>query len=96
MSDCSEAYSSGVKPALSFKSAPAQKLVSISLASIKALVAPVSPSLCILFTWWFSSASNCRDIAFRAAGRFNERMRMLPQFGAGTLVTFITGEGAVE
>lgn len=37
--------SSAVNPALSFKSAPAQKLESTSLARIRALVAPASPSL---------------------------------------------------
>jgi hypothetical protein len=33
-------YSSGVKPARSFKSAPAQKLLSTSLAMMSALVGP--------------------------------------------------------
>jgi hypothetical protein len=86
------AHSSGVKVARSFRSAPAQKLASTSLANIRALVAPVSPSLCMLFIWWVNSASNCRDIALRAAGRFNDNMRMLPQCGAGTLTTFMTGD----
>jgi hypothetical protein len=34
-------------------------------------------------------------MALRAAGRFSERMRMLPQCGAGTLVTLIAGTWAV-
>jgi hypothetical protein len=55
----------------------------------------LSPSLCMLFTWWASSASNCRDIALRAAGRFRESIRMLPQCGAGTFVTFIVGAWVV-
>jgi hypothetical protein len=91
-----DAYSSCVKVARSFKSAPAQKLVSMSLAMINALVDPVSPSLCMLVIWWFSSASNCLEMALRAAGRFRERIRMLPQCGAGTRVTFIEGDRAVE
>lgn len=82
--------------ARSFKSAPAQKLVSTSDANINALVAPVSPSWCMLSTWWFSSESNWRDIAFRAVGRLSERMRIFPQCGAGILVTFITGDVAAE
>jgi hypothetical protein len=89
-------HSSDVNVALSLRSAPAQKLESASLARIRALVAPVSPSSCILFTWWFSSDSSCRDIALRAAGRLSERIRMLPLWGAGTFVTLRTGEGAVE
>ena len=89
-------YSSGVKPARSLRSAPAQKLESTSLLNIRALVAPISPSLCILSIWWFNSASNCLEIALRATGRLRERMRMLPQCGAGMLVTLITGAGAVE
>lgn len=35
-------------------------------------------------------------MALRAAGRLKDNMRMLPECGAGTLVTFRTGEGAVE
>lgn len=35
-------------------------------------------------------------MALRAAGRLNDSMRMLPECGAGTLVTFMTGDGAVE
>jgi hypothetical protein len=81
-----------VKVARSFRSAPAQKLVSMSLAMINALVDPVSPSLCMLVIWWFSSASNCFEMALRAAGRLRERIRMLPQCGAGTLVTLM-GDG---
>lgn len=72
-------YSSGVNVARSFRSAPAQKLESTSLARINALVDPLSPSSCMLLIWWLSSASNCRDIALRAAGRFKERILMLPQ-----------------
>lgn len=34
-------------------------------------------------------------MAFRAAGRFRDKMRMLPQWGAGTLVTLMT-DWAVE
>lgn len=82
--------------ARSLRSAPAQKLVSTSLANMSALVAPVSPSLWMLLTWWVSSASSWRDIAFRAAGRLKDKMRMLPECGAGTFVTFMTGEGALE
>ena len=44
----SSSYSSWVNVALSFKSAPAQKLVSTSLARMSALVGPVCPSLCML------------------------------------------------
>lgn len=72
-------HSSCVKVALSFKSAPAQKLVSTSLARINARVEPASPSLCMLLTWWCSSESNCRDMAFLAAGLFRDRIRMLPE-----------------
>lgn len=89
------AYSSGVNVALSFKSAPAQKLESTSLARMSALVEPVPPSACMLFTWCVSSASNCLDIALRAAGRFNDSIRMLPECGAGTTVTLIAGAWAV-
>lgn len=89
-------YSSCVNVARSLRSAPEQKLVSTSLANMSARVAPVSPSLCMLFTCWFNSASSCREIALRAAGRLRDRIRMLPECGAGTLVTFMTGVGAVE
>lgn len=77
------AYSSCVNVALSFKSAPAQKLVSTSLARIRALVGPVCPSLCMLVICWLSSESSCLEIALRAAGRFKERIRILPECGAG-------------
>lgn len=90
------AVSSDVNVALSFRSAPAQKLESTSLARISARVAPVSPSAWMLSTWWLSSESNWRDMAFRAAGRFNERILIDPECGAGTLVTFITGCMDVE
>ena len=91
-----ETYSSGVKVARSFRSAPAQKLESTSLANISARVAPVSPSWCMLFIWCVNSASSWREMALRAAGRLKDNMRMLPECGAGTLVTFTTGDGAVE
>lgn len=74
-----ETYSSCVKVARSFRSAPAQKLVSTSLANMSARVAPVSPSLWILLTWCVNSASSWRDMAFRAAGRLNDNMRILPE-----------------
>ena len=80
--------------ARSFRSAPAQKDESTSLASIKALVDPLSHSSCMLFIWWLSSASSCLDIAFRAAGLFKERILMLPQWGAGTLETVMAGVAA--
>lgn len=35
-------------------------------------------------------------MALRVAGRLRERMRMLPLWGAGMLVTFMTREGALE
>jgi hypothetical protein len=94
--DLLRTYSSCVNVALSFKSAPAQKLASTSLARISARVDPLSPSWCMLLTWWLSSASNCRDIAFRAAGRLSDSIRMLPECGAGTLVTLMAGACAVE
>jgi len=87
--------SSWVNVALSLRSAPAQKLVSISLAKINARVDHWSPSLCRLLTCCVSSVSSCRDIALRAAGRLSESIRMLPQCGAGTFVTFIAGAWAV-
>jgi hypothetical protein len=40
--------------------------------------------------------SSCRDKAFRAAGRLRDRMRMLPECGAGTFVTFMAGACALE
>jgi hypothetical protein len=91
-----QTHSSCVKVARSFKSAPAQKLVSMSLAKINARVEPFSPSLCMLLTWWCSSESNCRDIALRAAGRLRDKIRMLPECGAGTFVTLRAGVGALE
>jgi hypothetical protein len=35
-------------------------------------------------------------MALRAAGRLRDKIRMLPECGAGTFVTFIAGAGAVE
>lgn len=89
-------YSSCVKVARSFRSAPAQKLESTSLANMSARVAPVSPLWCMLFICCVNSARSWREMALRAAGRLKDNMRMLPECGAGTLVTFRTGEGAVE
>lgn len=45
----------------------------------------------MLLIWWFNSASNCREMALRVVGRFSERIRMLPQCGAGTVVTVTAG-----
>lgn len=49
----------------------------------------------MLFTSWLSSANSCLEMALRADGRFKERTLMLPQCGAGTLVTLTTGVGLV-
>jgi hypothetical protein len=35
-------------------------------------------------------------MALRAAGRLSDRIRMLPECGAGTFVTLIAGIGALE
>lgn len=88
--------SSCVNVTRSFRSAPAQKLESMLLARIRARVVPVSPSAWMLFIWWFSSERSWRDMALRAAGRLRERIRIEPECGAGTLVTFMTGDMAVE
>jgi hypothetical protein len=89
-------YCSGENVARSFKSAPAQKLVSTSLAIINARVAPDSPSSWIESTSRRSSESNWVEIAFRALGRLSDTMRILPLWGAGTLVTFRTGDAVLE
>ena len=96
------AYSSGVKPFLSLRSAPAQKQLSTALAMTNALVGPASaaPAISLPFvsycacrasTWSRRESSNPREMAFRAAGRFSSRMRMCPLFRAGRLVTAING-----
>lgn len=86
------AYISGVKVALSFKSAPAQKTPSTSLVIIKALVGPSSPcalalptsfpsasySAAISSTCARSSCNNWILIALRASGRQSERTRIEP------------------
>lgn len=90
-------YSSLLIPFRSFKSAPAQKLASTSLARINARVGP-SPSFSawMLSTSCRSSLSSCREMALRDSGRLRLRIRMLPLWGAGTLVTLIVEAEAVE
>ena len=43
-----------------------------------------------------SSCNSCLEMAFRAAGRASDRMRIRPEEGAGTSITFMTGVGWVE
>ena len=78
-------YSSGDMPNRSFKSAPAQKALSDSLARIKALVLPLPPSSCKPSTTPLNSLSSCCEIAFRALGRSSDRTVMVPACGAGML-----------
>jgi hypothetical protein len=78
-------YSSGDMPSLSFKSAPAQKALSDSLAKIKALVLPLPPSSCKPSTTPLSSLSSCVEMALRALGRSSDRTVIVPACGAGML-----------
>jgi len=78
-------YSSGDMPNRSFKSAPAQKALSDSLARIKALVLPLPPSSCKPSTTPLNSLSSCCEIALRALGRSSDRTVMVPACGAGML-----------
>ena len=68
-----------MKVARSLRSAPAQKLVSISLAMMRARVGPFLPSASMELTWWLSSDSNCLEMELRALGRLRDRILMLPQ-----------------
>jgi len=94
-----ETYSTSLIPLLSFKSAPAQKAPSTSLARINALVTPPLPtsfpsesySSRIDSTWERNSESNWVEMAFRAEGRDRERMRMSPLLGAGRVVSLMHG-----
>lgn len=87
----SNTYSSGVKVRRSFRSAPAQNALSLSLARMRARVGPLSPSAWMDSTAWLSSASNCLEMALRVLGRFKDRILMLPACGAGTEVILIAG-----
>lgn len=88
-------YSSGVKVNLSFKSAPAQKASSLSLAKINALVLPFPTSACRPSTTPLSSDSSCFDIALRALGLFSDSTAMLPVCGAGTLLILMLDDKKV-
>lgn len=91
-----EIYSSCVIFSRSLRSAPAQKAVSISLAMIKARVGPASPSAWRDFIWWDSSVRSWTEMALRAEGRLRERMRMLPECGAGIVRMLMVGAGEDE
>ena len=78
-------YSSGDMPKRSFKSAPAQKALSHSLAKIKARVLPLPPSACKPSTTPFSSLNSFVEMALRALGRSSDRTVMVPECGAGML-----------
>ena len=78
-------YSSGDMPKRSFKSAPAQKALSHSLAKIKARVLPLPPSACKPSTTPFSSLNSFFEMALRALGRSSDRTVMVPECGAGIL-----------
>ena len=78
-------YSSGDMANRSFKSAPAQKALSDSLAKIKARVLPLPPSSCKPSTTPLSSLNSWVEIAFRALGRSSDRTVMVPACGAGML-----------
>jgi hypothetical protein len=43
-----------------------------------------------------NSCSSCREMAFLAAGRLRDRMRMRPVLGAGRSVRLIHGRRSVE
>ena len=88
-------YSSGVMRNRSFRSAPAQKAASTSLAIISARVAPFSPSAWMLPIWCESSLRSWVEIALRAEGRLRDRMRMLPLWGAGIVRMVSWGDGVV-
>lgn len=72
-----------MNPTRSFRSAPAQKLPSVSLARINALVGPAGPSEAIAWISRASSVSSCREMALRACGLFSEMILMRPACGAG-------------
>lgn len=88
-------YSSSLKVTRSFRSAPAQKALSCSLARISARVAPFSPSCAIDWISRLSSLSSCTEMALRACGRFRERILMFPACGAGTDVIFKVDDGVL-
>lgn len=89
------AVSSCVKPSRSFRSAPAQKQASLSLARITARVGPpMGGSECRVSISCRRSERSCLLIALRALGRLRDRILMLPLCGAGTEVIFrVEGEG---
>lgn len=79
----------------SFRSAPAQKQESSSLAMIstrvcawRAAAASAPAPVCVSSAWMRStsapsSSRSLREMALRACGRFRERILMTPTFGAG-------------
>jgi len=88
-------YSSGVMLSLSFRSAPAQKATSLSLARMRARVLPIPRSRCRPSTTPLSSESSWREMALRARGRLKETTAMLPAWGAGTLEILMVDDSDV-
>ena len=86
-----ETHSALLKARLSFRSAPAQKASSTSLAIMRALVGPWGPSLWMSVMWRERSARRAREMALRFLGLLRERMRMEPLCGAGMLRMLISG-----
>lgn len=84
-------HSSLLNPRLSFRSAPAQKASSTSLATMRALVGPWGPSLWMSLMCRERSASRAREMALRFLGLLRERMRMEPLWGAGMFRMLIKG-----
>jgi hypothetical protein len=89
------AYSSWVMPFLSFRSAPAQKALSLFEAMMSALVPPTPPSSLICCTCRLKSATSLFDKAFLFAGRSSSKTRTPPECGAGWCCTRI-GEGSTD
>lgn len=91
----SSSYSSWVNVSRSLRSAPAQNAWSLSLAMIKARVLPSVPWAWSPSTTPLISDRSCRESALRDCGRLRERTVMVPECGAGMLLSLIVDDNEV-